>query len=148
MANACGLGTMLVAVGFLRHMATPKSYRPTGNCEGGGCRSPLFPHLATSEHLFCFTHHEESSCSTAHAFPHANFSQPWSFLWCPSLKAVVLVNSLITEPPASSSTQLLTIHGHSRVGKSSLVMAGFLPKLQQGALPGSKKWVFLVVEEF
>jgi hypothetical protein len=58
-------------------------------------------------------------------------------------KVVDLVNSLVTEQPASSSIRLLTILGPSGVGKSSLVMAGLLPKLQQGALPGSKDWVYL-----
>jgi Trypsin-like peptidase domain len=58
-------------------------------------------------------------------------------------KGVELVNSLMPEHPASSSTRLLTILGPSGVGKSSLVMAGLLPKLQQGALPGSKEWVYL-----
>jgi hypothetical protein len=58
-------------------------------------------------------------------------------------KVVDLVNSLVTEHPASSSNRLLTILGPSGVGKSSLVMAGLLPKLQQGALPGSKDWVYL-----
>ncbi len=58
-------------------------------------------------------------------------------------KVVELVNLLVTEQPASSSTRLLTILGPSGVGKSSLVMAGLLPQLQQGALPGSKEWVYL-----
>jgi parallel beta-helix repeat protein len=58
-------------------------------------------------------------------------------------KGVELVNSLVTEQPARSSTRLLTILGPSGAGKSSLFMAGLLPKLQQGALPGSKQWVYL-----
>ena len=58
-------------------------------------------------------------------------------------KLVELVNSLVAEQPARSSTRLLTILGPSGAGKSSLVMAGLLPQLQQGALPGSKEWVYL-----
>jgi hypothetical protein len=40
-------------------------------------------------------------------------------------------------------SRLLTVLGPSGSGKSSVVMAGILPKLQQGALPGSERWVFL-----
>ncbi len=58
-------------------------------------------------------------------------------------KVADLVNSLLTDQPASSSTRLLTILGPSGAGKSSLVMAGLLPQLQHGALPGSKEWVYL-----
>jgi hypothetical protein len=58
-------------------------------------------------------------------------------------KVVDLVSSLVTKQPARSSTRLLTILGPSGVGKSSLIMAGLLPHLQQGALLGSKDWVYL-----
>ena len=58
-------------------------------------------------------------------------------------KVVELVSSLVTDQPARSSTRLLTILGPSGVGKSSLVMAGLLPKLQEGAVPGSKDWMYL-----
>src|SRR5262249_32451708 len=58
-------------------------------------------------------------------------------------KGVELVNALVADQPASSSTRLLTILGPSGAGKSSLVMAGLLPQLQHGALPGSKEWVYL-----
>ena len=58
-------------------------------------------------------------------------------------KVVELVNSLLTDQPARSSTRLLTILGPSGAGKSSLVMAGLLPQLQQGMLPGSDAWLYL-----
>jgi hypothetical protein len=58
-------------------------------------------------------------------------------------KVAELVNSLVTEQPARSSTRLLTILGPSGAGKSSLVMAGLLPQLQRGMLPGSEKWLCL-----
>ena len=54
-----------------------------------------------------------------------------------------LVRSLVTEQPASSNTRLLTILGPSGAGKSSLVMAGLLPQLQRGMLPGSDAWLYL-----
>jgi len=38
---------------------------------------------------------------------------------------------------------LLTVLGPSGSGKSSVVMAGLLPLLRQGVLPGSEKWVYL-----
>ncbi len=47
------------------------------------------------------------------------------------------------EQPATESARLLTILGPSGSGKSSVVMAGLLPKLQHGALPGSDTWVYL-----
>ena len=43
-------------------------------------------------------------------------------------------------PPGS---RLLAIVGASGSGKSSVVMAGVLPRLQQGALLGSEHWVYL-----
>ncbi len=58
-------------------------------------------------------------------------------------KVVELVNSLVTEQPVSSSTRLLTILGPSGAGKSSLIMAGLLPQLQRGVLPGSDAWLSL-----
>ena len=67
------------------------------------------------------------------------------FFGCESVveKVVELVNSLVTEQPARSSTRLLTILGPSGAGKSSLVMAGLLPQLQRGMLPGSDAWLSL-----
>ena len=49
--------------------------------------------------------------------------------------------------PVSRSDQtgkrLLTVIGPSGSGKSSVVMAGLLPRLQQGALPSSETWIYL-----
>jgi WD40 repeat protein len=39
--------------------------------------------------------------------------------------------------------RLLAVIGPSGSGKSSVVMAGLLPYLQDGALPGSKEWLYL-----
>jgi S1-C subfamily serine protease len=50
---------------------------------------------------------------------------------------------LAAEQPASESKRLLTIIGPSGSGKSSVVMAGLLPKLRLGTLPGSETWVYL-----
>ena len=43
----------------------------------------------------------------------------------------------------ASAPRLLAIVGASGSGKSSVVMAGVLPRLQQGELPNSEKWVYL-----
>jgi len=45
--------------------------------------------------------------------------------------------------PASNGGRLLTIIGPSGSGKSSVMMAGLLPKLRKGGLPGSEAWVYL-----
>jgi len=58
-------------------------------------------------------------------------------------KLVEVVKAFVTEQPASASKRLLTIIGPSGSGKSSVIMAGLLPRLQHGALPGSKEWVYL-----
>jgi energy-coupling factor transporter ATP-binding protein EcfA2 len=50
---------------------------------------------------------------------------------------------LAAKLPTSESGRLLTIIGPSGSGKSSVVMAGLLPDLQHGALPGSTSWVYL-----
>src|SRR5207249_3706457 len=50
---------------------------------------------------------------------------------------------LLPEQAAPENGRLLTILGPSGSGKSSIVMAGLLPRLQQGALPGSDMWVYL-----
>jgi len=43
----------------------------------------------------------------------------------------------------SGRPRLLAVLGPSGSGKSSVVMAGLLPRLQKGALPGSAGWVYL-----
>ena len=45
--------------------------------------------------------------------------------------------------PGTPPARLLTVIGPSGSGKSSVVMAGLLPQLQRGALPGSQQWVYL-----
>ncbi len=45
--------------------------------------------------------------------------------------------------PSMSGTRLLAVVGPSGSGKSSVVMAGLLPRLQKDALPGSSTWVYL-----
>jgi len=50
---------------------------------------------------------------------------------------------LTTGQPTSESERLLTIIGPSGSGKSSVIMAGLLPKLRHGALSGSESWVYL-----
>ncbi len=62
-----------------------------------------------------------------------------------------LISELITTLQKAHTSQqygdaqrLLTVIGPSGSGKSSVVLAGLLPALQQGALPGSERWIFLV----
>ena len=43
----------------------------------------------------------------------------------------------------AGSARLLAIVGPSGSGKSSVVMAGLLPRLQEGGLPGSQHWAYL-----
>jgi WD40 repeat protein/type II secretory pathway predicted ATPase ExeA len=50
---------------------------------------------------------------------------------------------MAAEQATSQSGRLLTVIGPSGSGKSSVVMAGLLPRLQQGVLPGSEAWVYL-----
>jgi WD40 repeat protein len=47
------------------------------------------------------------------------------------------------EKADTPAVRLLPIVGPSGSGKSSVVMAGLLPRLQDGALPGSKNWIYL-----
>src|SRR6266702_8252670 len=50
---------------------------------------------------------------------------------------------LTPEQPGMHAARMLAVLGPSGSGKSSVVMAGLLPRLQQGALPGSEHWVYL-----
>lgn len=55
-----------------------------------------------------------------------------------------LIDSLIEKIdilPASG--RMLTVVGPSGSGKSSLVMAGLLPRLRRNGLPGSENWIYL-----
>ncbi|TMD76903.1 MAG: TIR domain-containing protein [Chloroflexi bacterium] len=54
-----------------------------------------------------------------------------------------LTGTLRTEQSGKSSARLLAIIGPSGSGKSSVVMAGLLPRLQQGGVPGSEAWIYL-----
>src|SRR6266849_6749878 len=50
---------------------------------------------------------------------------------------------LAAEQPERPQVRLLTVIGPSGSGKSSVVMAGLLPRLRQGAVAGSEQWVYL-----
>jgi len=54
-----------------------------------------------------------------------------------------LASTLQTERPGKPNTRLLAIIGPSGSGKSSVVMAGLLPRLRQGGIPGSEEWIYL-----
>jgi transcriptional regulator with XRE-family HTH domain len=54
-----------------------------------------------------------------------------------------LVGTLRTERSGQPRARLLAIIGPSGSGKSSVVMAGLLPRLQQGGVPGSEEWIYL-----
>ena len=51
--------------------------------------------------------------------------------------------SLNEEKQGDQDVRLLPVIGPSGSGKSSLVMAGLLPRLRAGGLPGSEEWVYL-----
>src|SRR6266571_4610511 len=55
----------------------------------------------------------------------------------------ILEEKLIAEKKSNPDARLLVVVGPSGSGKSSVVMAGLLPALQTGSLPGSKQWVYL-----
>ncbi|HEU5230604.1 MAG TPA: trypsin-like peptidase domain-containing protein, partial [Ktedonobacteraceae bacterium] len=50
---------------------------------------------------------------------------------------------LIAGRKGEQDCRLLAVVGPSGSGKSSVVMAGLLPRLQTGGLPGSSQWVYL-----
>jgi hypothetical protein len=54
-----------------------------------------------------------------------------------------LASTLQTERPGKQSARLLAIIGPSGSGKSSVMMAGLLPRLRHGGLPGSEAWIYL-----
>src|SRR5262249_42863210 len=49
----------------------------------------------------------------------------------------------ILAPGTAAPARLLTVVGPSGSGKSSLVMAGLLPRLKQSAVANSETWVYL-----
>jgi serine/threonine protein kinase len=49
----------------------------------------------------------------------------------------------LPERPGVPMARLLAVIGASGSGKSSVVMAGLLPRLERGVLPGSEQWVYL-----
>jgi serine/threonine protein kinase len=52
-------------------------------------------------------------------------------------------NMLTQGGPGCPPGRLLAVIGASGSGKSSVVMAGLLPRLMQGALPASQEWIYL-----
>ena len=57
--------------------------------------------------------------------------------------ATTLQETLAAEEKHNQATRLLAIVGPSGSGKSSVVMAGLLPRLRAGLLPDSERWVYL-----
>src|SRR6266487_3938730 len=57
--------------------------------------------------------------------------------------ATALEGALAEDAKGQHCARLLTVIGLSGSGKSSVVMAGLLPRLQQGKLPGSEQWIYL-----
>jgi len=55
----------------------------------------------------------------------------------------MLKDMLTAKEPSIPGSRLLTVIGPSGSGKSSVVMAGLLPKLQRGIIPGSEEWIYL-----
>jgi hypothetical protein len=54
------------------------------------------------------------------------------------------LTQLIAEKPKDHrSSRLMAVIGASGSGKSSVVMAGLLPRLHNGILPGSEQWIYL-----
>jgi WD40 repeat protein len=54
-----------------------------------------------------------------------------------------LQQALLTEQQGQQPGRLLAVIGPSGSGKSSVVMAGLLPRLRRGELPSSDTWVYL-----
>ena len=54
-----------------------------------------------------------------------------------------LAGTLPTGRPGKPGARLLAIIGPSGSGKSSVMMAGLLPRLRQGGIPGSEEWIYL-----
>jgi type II secretory pathway predicted ATPase ExeA len=54
-----------------------------------------------------------------------------------------LEEALAAEEKSQPCARLLAVVGPSGSGKSSVVMAGLLPRLREGRLPGSEQWVYL-----
>lgn len=54
-----------------------------------------------------------------------------------------LIDKLVEVLENGQGTQLLALLGASGSGKTSVMMAGVLPRLQGGALPGSQQWRYL-----
>ena len=54
-----------------------------------------------------------------------------------------LEGALVAEDKSQQCARLLAMVGPSGSGKSSVVMAGLLPHLREGRLPGSEQWVYL-----
>ncbi len=57
--------------------------------------------------------------------------------------AAALEGALAAEEKSQQCARLLAVVGPSGSGKSSVVMAGLLPRLREGRLPGSEQWVYL-----
>ncbi len=57
--------------------------------------------------------------------------------------AATVEEALALEEKHQQCTRLLAVVGPSGSGKSSVVMAGLLPRLREGRLPGSERWVYL-----
>ena len=57
--------------------------------------------------------------------------------------ATALEGTLVAEEKSQPCARLLAVIGPSGSGKSSVVMAGLLPRLREGRLPGSEQWMYL-----
>lgn len=55
----------------------------------------------------------------------------------------MLKDILTSKESGIPGSRLLTVIGPSGSGKSSAVMAGLLPRLQGGIIPGSEEWIYL-----